>query len=208
MPLPTVRKRPRTRNHDGTWRKKRSDAGKQRGKNMNWEHMPDAVKDWIDSFGWSRQEIEQIDMHRLTTEAVADNNQFVTCITTKYVYVIVRSTLGARIEKLFDNSVDGWKLAEFDEEKAIFIRQFAIERGEGWKIAQFDEKKGENKTQFEKASMHIIGLVCDNTLDSDKLSDFLCKFARHIVENVGCEDLDRLTVEEIVERMPDMEVME
>lgn len=32
---PLVRKKPRKRNRDGTWRKKRSDAGKKREKNMS-----------------------------------------------------------------------------------------------------------------------------------------------------------------------------
>lgn len=151
-----------------------------------WDHMPKAVKDWVRSSGWSREEVKQVDINRLGIDAVVDNSQMIKYIPTHYVYVTVRSRLGAHIEKLFDNSVDGWKIAEFGKEK----------------------KQDKARPQFEKAVLYIIGLVCDDTLDSDVLSGFLCKFAEHVISNVGCEDLDRLETEEIVQRIPDMDLIE
>lgn len=62
--------------------------------------------------------------------------------------------------------------------------------------------------QFNNALGRLSALHSNEETTFGELHRFLLQFAEHIVNNVSCEDLDRLEMQEIIERIPDMELVD
>ncbi len=62
--------------------------------------------------------------------------------------------------------------------------------------------------QFDHATRNLMSIIDCQAHDKERIRQFLCSFAEHVVENITPIDLDRKAMREIIERIPDMELAE
>jgi len=123
-------------------------------------------------------------------------------------------------EILPDIPIDGWKKSKVGKHRRLTVQigdnrysQVFTRTTEGYVKAprnamySFDPYIPPYQ-QFDHATLNLMSMLAGNPHDKELIRQFLCSFAEHVAGSIALLGLDCQTIQEIVERIPDMEVAE
>jgi hypothetical protein len=110
-------------------------------------------------------------------------------------------------ETLPDMPVAGWQVRKVGTHKTVTVT-FPHKSGDitfTKRFVRLDEMLLPDEP-FQQATRILMNTINPSPNDRKAIRQFLCTFAEHVVSNVASIDLERLSMQEIVERIPDMDL--